>query len=203
MTKKSRNTIYLLLGMLILLTACSPLVTQSTSQASPATQDTGALYTAAAQTVQHTTAAATLVSPEATQAEVHPPVPTSEPTKSDSTPAEGIVTDASINIFLEEGSGTLCTADSTYFVHASITADGPTIASYEIGSAAGQIAAGNFQDMDGNLFPAVSSSVVFDQADTKNIHLRFVGPYPYPDDISVFLRVNGEEFYNAKLSCQG
>jgi len=33
-----------------------------------------------------------------------------------------------IDIELEQGSGKACTADSTYFVHASITADGPTTA---------------------------------------------------------------------------
>jgi hypothetical protein len=111
----------------------------------------------------------------------------------------GKVTVASINIELEQGSGAACTANSTYFVHAYITADGPTTASYEIGSTAGQIPAGNFQ-YDG-LTPYVSGTVVFDQADTKTINLRFVGPYPYPADITVNLRVNGGEWYNTKLSC--
>ncbi len=117
--------------------------------------------------------------------------------------AAGKVTAASIDIELEQGSGTACTADSTYFVHASITANGPATASYEIFSTAGQIAAGNFQDSNnGELSPFVSGTVVFDQADTKTINLRFVGPYPYPDDITVVLRVNSGEFYNTKLSCQ-
>ena len=109
----------------------------------------------------------------------------------------GEVTNASIDIELEQGSGTVCTADSTYFVHASITADGPTTASYEIGSTAGQIPAGNFQDY--GLY--VTGAVVFDQADTKTINLRFVGPYPYPSDITVNIRVNGGEWHNTKLSC--
>jgi hypothetical protein len=56
----------------------------------------------------------------------------------------GNITDASIDIELEQGSGTACTTNSTYFVHASITADGPATASYEIGSTAGQIPAGKF-----------------------------------------------------------
>jgi hypothetical protein len=117
--------------------------------------------------------------------------------------ADGKVTDASIDIELEQGSGAVCTANSTYFVHAYITADGPATAAYEISSTAGQIAAGYFQDMNsGGLSPFVSGTVVFDQADTKAINLRFVGPYPYPDDITVVLRVNGGEFYNTKLSCQ-
>ena len=111
----------------------------------------------------------------------------------------GKVTAASIDIELEQGSGTVCTADSTYFVHAHITTDGPTTASYEIGSTAGQISAGYFQDH--GLSPSVSGTVVFDQAGTKTINLRFVGPYPYPDNITVVLRVNGGEFHNSTVLC--
>lgn len=117
--------------------------------------------------------------------------------------ADGNITTASIGIELEQGSGTICSADATYFVHASISADGPMTASYEIGSTAGQIAAGNFQKPNNNgLFPYITDTLVFDQADTKTIHLRFVGPFPYPDDITVNLRVNGGEWHITKLSCQ-
>jgi hypothetical protein len=115
--------------------------------------------------------------------------------------ADGKVTTASVNIEREEGSGAVCTADATYFVHASITADGPTTASYEIFSSAGQIAAGNFASNQG-VSPAVDGSLVFTQAGTKNIDLRFIGPYPYPNNITISLRVNGGEFYNTRLSCQ-
>ena len=116
---------------------------------------------------------------------------------------EGEITAASIDIELEQGSGTVCTAKSTYFVHAYITADGPTTASYEIGSTAGQIPAGNFQDLDNNgLSLFVNGAAVFNQAGTKQINLRFVGPYPHPNDITVNLRVNGGKWHNTKLSCQ-
>jgi hypothetical protein len=114
----------------------------------------------------------------------------------------GDVADASIDIELEQGSGKVCSADATYFVHASITADGPTQVAFEIGSTAGQIAAGNFEDENGALSPYETGSMVFEQADSKTVNFRFVGPYPYPDDITVFLQVNGGEFYTAKLSCQ-
>ncbi len=112
----------------------------------------------------------------------------------------GEVTDASIDIELEQGSGAACTAGATYFVHASITADGPTTASYEIGSSAGQISAGYFED-ENKQYPYVTGKLVFNQPDTKQIGLRFVGPYPYPDDITVMLRVNGGDWYSSKLSC--
>jgi Ig-like domain-containing protein len=116
--------------------------------------------------------------------------------------AVGKVTASAIAIELEQGSGAVCTANSTYFVHASITVDGATTATYEIDSTAGQIPAGNFQDANNGLSPYVTGSVAFDQAGTKTINLRFIGPYPYPDDITVNLRVNGGEWHNTKLSCR-
>ncbi len=122
----------------------------------------------------------------------------------DGSTVDGKVTAASIDIELEWGSGAVCTADSTYFVHAYVTADGPTTVSYEIDSTAGQIPAGNFQNLNNNgLSPSITGTVVFDQAGTKMINnLRFVGPYPHPDDITVLLWVNHGEWYSAKLSCQ-
>ncbi len=114
----------------------------------------------------------------------------------------GRVTAASIAIELEQGSGTVCTASATYFVHAYISADGPTTASYEIESSAGQISAGNFTiGYTTPVYPVDYGNVVFDQAGTKTINLRFVGPYPYPDNITVMVRVNGGEWNSAKLMC--
>ena len=114
----------------------------------------------------------------------------------------GNITAQSISIELEQGSGVVCTANSTYLIHASITADGPTTTSYEVSSTAGQIAAGYLQDRNNNLLPYINDSVVFEQAGTQTINLRFVGPYPYPDDITINLRVNGGEWHNVKLACQ-
>ncbi len=121
----------------------------------------------------------------------------------DGSATAGKVTAASIAIELEQGSGTVCTADATYFVHAYITADGPTTVSYEFESIADNLPAGNFQNLnDIELSRSITGTVVFDQAGTKTINLRFVGPYPFPADITINLRVNGGEWYNAKLSCQ-
>jgi len=116
---------------------------------------------------------------------------------------EGKITDQSISIELEQGSGSVCTANSTYFVHASISADGATTAAYEIGSTAGQIPAGYFQTSPtGPVSLYMTGTLTFDQAGTKTMDYRFVGPYPYPDDITVNLRVNGGEWHNTKLACQ-
>ena len=114
----------------------------------------------------------------------------------------GKITAASIAIELEQGSGYLCTADATYFVHAYMTADGPTTASYEIESSAGQIPAGNFTiGYTTPVYPVDYGNVVFNDAGTQTINLRFVGPYPYPDNITVMIRVNGGEWHDTKLSC--
>ena len=111
-------------------------------------------------------------------------------------------TTAAIDIEPEQGSGPACTADSTYFVHASITTNGPIAAAYEIGSTAGQIPAGNFEDPgNGGLSPYITGALVFNQAGTKTINLRFVGPYPHPDDITVMVRVNRGPWHSAKLIC--
>lgn len=117
--------------------------------------------------------------------------------------AAGHITAASIDIEPEQGSGPVCTANSTYLVHAHLTADGPTSAAYEIDSTAGQTPAGYFWSPD-NSEPALSvtGSLVFDRAGTKAVNLRFVGPFPYPGDITVLLWVNRGAWYNAKLSCQ-
>jgi len=117
--------------------------------------------------------------------------------------AEGKITAASIDIEPEQGSGPVCTPNSTYFVHAYLTADGPTTVTYEIDSTAGQTPAGFFQtsnDSDPSL--SIPGTLVFDQADTKTVNLRFTGPYPYPDNITILLWVNRSDWYQAKLSCQ-
>jgi hypothetical protein len=115
---------------------------------------------------------------------------------------DGNVTAASIAIQPEQGSGPVCTANSTYFVHTSVTTDGAASVAYEIDSSAGQTAAGFFQSSPtGPVSPSVKGTFVFDQADTKTIDLRFVGPYPYPDNITVLLWVNHSHWYQAKLSC--
>ena len=113
----------------------------------------------------------------------------------------GHVTASAIDISLEQGSGEVCTAGATYFIHAYISTDGPVTVLYEIGSSAGQIPAGYFEDENGQ-YSYVFRELVFDKADKKQVNLRFVGPYPHPDDITVNLRVNGGEWHNTKLSCQ-
>jgi hypothetical protein len=112
----------------------------------------------------------------------------------------GKVTATSIDIVPEQGSGDACTTSSTYFVHVYIETDGPTSASYEIGSSGGQISAGYFES-NSEKVPYLEGLLQFEKADKKAINLRFVGPYPYPDDIRVMLRVDGGEWVTARLYC--
>ncbi len=112
----------------------------------------------------------------------------------------GKVTASAIDMSLEQGSGEACSADATYFVHAYISTDGPATIPYEIGSSAGQISAGYFEDANGKS-DYITGELVFDKAETRQINLRFVGPYPYPSDITVMLRTAGGDWYNFKLLC--
>ena len=113
-------------------------------------------------------------------------------------PPGGQVTGASIGIG-SYGKEAGCTPDAIYYVEAYINADGPTSADYEISALAG-----NFQNLTGGVLGySVTGTLVFDQAGTKDMAWMLVGPYyPYHDDIVVYLRVNGREFHNAKVSCQ-
>jgi hypothetical protein len=114
-----------------------------------------------------------------------------------------------IDIELEQGSGEACTPEATYLVHAYVQADGPLSALYEIDSTAGQIAAGSFIDAStGAKLTTVEGTVKFDAslfaadgAPTITIPLRFVGPYPYPKDITVNFWVDGGKWVSAKVEC--
>ncbi len=119
------------------------------------------------------------------------------------------IVDQQIDIELEQGSGEACTPDATYLVHAYVKADGPLSALYEIDSTAGQIAAGSFIDPStGAKRTTVEGTVKFDAslfaadgAPTIPINLRFVGPYPYPKDITVNFWVDGGQWVHAKVDC--
>ena len=135
------------------------------------------------------------------------PAPTETPTE-EAAPASatiGKVTDYSIKIEQEQGSGDACSANATYFVTATITADGVVAASYEVfsASAGGQIpTGGNFQDLtDNGLSESVAAGLIFDKAETKTLTWRLTGPYSYPNDITVNLRVNDGEFKSASVDC--
>lgn len=131
------------------------------------------------------------------------PTPTEMPTEEAAT--TGKVTDYSIKIEQEQGSGDACGANATYFVTATITADGVVAASYEVSSASsgGQIpTGGNFQDLTNNgLSQSVSAGLTFEKAETKTLTWRLTGPYSYPNDITVKLRVDGGEFKSATVDC--
>lgn len=133
--------------------------------------------------------------PEPTTAPIQPAVPAAS--------AVGEITDYSIKI--EQGSGDACGANATYFVTASITASGVAAAAYEASSSSsgGQIpTGGKFQDLTNNgTSEMVSGALTFDQAETKTVTWRLAGPYAYPNDITVKLRVNNGEFKSASVDC--
>ncbi len=119
------------------------------------------------------------------------------------------IVDQVVDIELEQGSGEACTPEATYLVHAYVKADGPLSALYEIDSTAGQIAAGYFVDAStGAKLTTVEGTVKFDAslfaadgAPTITLPFRFVGPYPYPDNIQVNFWVDGGQWVSAKVTC--
>ncbi len=121
----------------------------------------------------------------------------------------GKIIDQGIEIELEQGSGEACTPGATYLVHAHVTTDGPLSALYEVDSTAGQIAAGKFVDpATGALVTTVEATVNLDASlfaadgtQTATLPFRFVGPYPYPDNIQVNFWVDGGSWVSAKVAC--
>ncbi len=121
----------------------------------------------------------------------------------------GMITDMRVEIEPEQGSGAACTPNSTYLVHAYITSNGPLSVGYQLMSSAGQISAGYF--MSGYTDPAlnvVNGTVDFEPsmftdggAHTLRLDYRFVGPYPYPDNIMIVLRLQDDERTSATVAC--
>ena len=123
----------------------------------------------------------------------------------------GRIVHETIQIDLEQGSGDSCTPNSTYLVHAFITADGPLSAHYQISSTTpGQVPAGFFVGANENDLLSVVKGIVdfdpvlFEQGGTRTITvpLRFVGPYAHPDDITVRLVVAGGAASSVTVYCQ-
>lgn len=116
-------------------------------------------------------------------------------------PATGGITDTSVRIVQEQGSGAVCTADSTYFVYVDITSDGAATAEYVIDAtdASGQVPDGVF---DRYAAPEVRGSLTFKAAGTQSVSLRLVGPYSYPDTITIRVQVNGGDWHQANVVCK-
>ncbi len=121
----------------------------------------------------------------------------------------GKVTGGSITIDFEQGSGSPCTADATYLIHVSITANGPTTVYYELDSATGHGFAGWYVDPDNGAHYTIAEGKyeftpeMFAQGGPQTIvvPMRFVGPYDEPNNITVNARLNSELSYSAKLNC--
>ena len=129
----------------------------------------------------------------------------------DGTMQMGKIVAQSISIDLEQGSGDSCTPGATYLVHALVTADGPLSARYQVTSTTvGQVPAGSFVGAsESDLLTVVNGVVDFDpvlfnQGGTRTITvpLRFVGPYPHPDDITVTLVVAGGTSSSVNVYCK-
>ena len=139
------------------------------------------------------------------------PAPTIVPTipAGDVIFGSGKIIDQSLDIVLEQASGEACSQGATYLVHAHVTTDGPISAPYKINSTAGQIAAGSFVDpANGALKTTVEGTInieaslfAADGTRTVTLPFRFVGPYPYPENIQVNFQVDEGSWVSARVAC--
>lgn len=115
--------------------------------------------------------------------------------------AVGTITNATVSIVQEQGSGSPCNANATYFVNANITSDGPATATYQIylTTDSGQVADGFF---DGYGSPQAEGTLTFDAAGTLSVNLRVIGPYVASSGITVRINVNGQSWQSSTVSCQ-
>jgi hypothetical protein len=83
----------------------------------------------------------------------------------------------------------------------SITADGPTTASYTLylTDASGQAVDGVFADTSS---PQVQASISFNTAGTQTFTYRVKGPYSYPDSVTARVNVNSQSWSAATVSCK-
>jgi len=118
-----------------------------------------------------------------------------------STGADGKVTFVAIRTVQEQGSGAVCAAGTTYFVYVDITSDGPTKAQYRIDATddSGQVPDGLFDTTNS---PEVYDSLTLTAAETKTVSLHLVGPYSYPDKITIRVQVNDGAWQQVQVSCQ-
>jgi hypothetical protein len=108
---------------------------------------------------------------------------------------------ASLRIVLEQGSGAACTGASTYFAYLTLTSTGAASAPYQVylTDASGQVPDGTFF---GRNSPQVEGTATFAAAGTQTVNLRVVGPYSYPNSVTVRANVNGKAVQAAAVACQ-
>lgn len=140
-----------------------------------------------------------------------PPLPTPVPTvpatvtRSFPPPTQTItvggITNVVVKVVQEQGSGEVCSAKATYFVTVDITSNGPTSAKYEISATdgSGQVADGVF---DKFASPYVADGMTFPSAKTNTVSLRLIGPYSYPNSITIRTRVNGGTPQSTQVACK-
>jgi hypothetical protein len=113
----------------------------------------------------------------------------------------GGIANTAVKVVQEQGSGAVCSPNATYFVYFDITANGPTTTKYEVSATdvSGQVEDGVF---DGFESSDVSDRMKFDAAGMQTVSLRLIGPYSYPDTITIRARVNGGDVQTAQVACK-
>jgi len=117
--------------------------------------------------------------------------------------SSGNITGVATRIELEQGSGDPCNLNASYFVTVNITSNGSTTANYRIDltDGSGQVTNGNFSFVDFSS-PEAKGSLLFDGAITQQVVLRAMGPFQYPDQVTVKTYVNDQAWSTVTAACQ-
>ena len=115
--------------------------------------------------------------------------------------ANGSVTNAVVDISFEPGAGKVCTDTAAYTVTLSITTDGPVSVTYMLylTDPSGQTADGTFSSSGS---PQSKATLPIYSAETQTFTFPVVGPYSYPDGVTVRVNVNGQSWASNTVVCQ-
>jgi len=115
----------------------------------------------------------------------------------------GDIANVTTRIDHEQGSGDPCNPNASYFVTVNITSNGSTTANYRVDltDGSGQVTNGNFSFVDFSS-PEAKGTFLFDGAMTQQLVLRAIGPFQYPDQVTVKTYINDQAWSTVTAACQ-
>ena len=111
------------------------------------------------------------------------------------------ISQVTVEMVQEQGSGAVCAAGTTYFVYVDVSTDGPMTANYRVDATddSGQVGDGVF---DGYGNSEANGQLVFSAAGKLRASLHLLGPYSYPKVITIRVKVNDQDWKGVTVSCK-